>query len=450
MPANPEILNRRSFVLPNSLQKGKAGTPNENAVLDLLTVEKPPRGYKTFRGFGVLYNEKFFKAQVKTNIFMHMSRSSDKERLAGRSIDGQIYNYESIDAGQIFQGEILGDEKILQKLIDGLKLDGGKLIAYVGRSRFTQYGKCLVTFGEIEKINHEDTIGNLFYLRLDTPLVPADDCFISAKKILRREVIDKLGENFSLGKVFASCVEIENFVVPWSMKRPRVTALAAGSVFEVKTSSLSDDDKKILAEKIFEGFGTRKEEGFGQLRIWEPSKIFTVDKLDEEKISRPEKFSNQTVRLAKKILSEHLLEQVRLYAHEDAEKLRTQLNQRGNMTHFFSRLDRILSNVDRKNLFDNFKTQLENEIRDGSSFEGHLKNLSMANGQKFYDVFTGQAKFPRDIQTLLEDSEQVKKIRGEIDLTEKDFSADEFFYEYLTNYFRFARKIAADEGRRDA
>ena len=144
------------------------------------------------------------------------------------------------------------------------------------------------------------------------------------------------------------------------------------------------------------------------------------------------------------------MEQVRLYAHEDAEKLRTQLNQRGNMTHFFSRLDRILSNVDRKNLFDNFKTQLENEIRDGSSFEGHLKNLSMANGQKFYDVFTGQAKFPRDIQTLLEDSEQVKKIRGEIDLTEKDFSADEFFYEYLTNYFRFARKIAADEGRRDA
>ena len=55
--------------------------------------------------------------------------------------DGNIYNYESIDAGQIFGGEILGDEKILRKLI-----------AYVGRSRFTQYGKCLVTFGDVEKV----------------------------------------------------------------------------------------------------------------------------------------------------------------------------------------------------------------------------------------------------------------------------------------------------------
>ncbi len=49
-------------------------------------------------------------------------------------------------------------------LIDGLNFDGGKLIAYVGRSRFTQ-------------------------------------------KILEAEVVDKLGEKFSLGKVFASAVE---------------------------------------------------------------------------------------------------------------------------------------------------------------------------------------------------------------------------------------------------
>jgi CRISPR-associated protein Csx10 len=442
LPATPEILNRRSFVLPMSLQKGKAGTPNGDKVQDLFKSEKSLRGYKTFHGLGVLVDEKFYTAQVKTNIFMHMSRSGDKERLAGRSIDGNVYNYESIDAEQNFQGEILGDEKILRKMIDGLNLDGDKMFAYVGRSRFTQYGKCLVTFDGTEPVK-EDLHGEI-YLRLETPLIPADDNFLGTKKILETEVVSKLGGKFSLGKVFASGVEIENFVVPWGMKRPRVQALAAGSVFELKIAdALTDDDKKSLTEKLFEGFGTRTEEGFGQLRVWTPSENFTVDKLEDEKISKPERFSEETIKLAKKILTAHLSEQIRIYAHEDAEDLRGQLKRRGNMTHFFSRLDGLLSSVDKKNLRENFKARLESEIRGGSPFEEHLKNLYMANGQKFFDVFMGLAPLPHEVHDLLEDSTS-DEVRAEIYFNEEDFADDEFFSEYLTNYFRFARKIAAD------
>ena len=441
LPASPEIKNQRSFVFPKSLQRGKAGTPDGDKVKDLLATDTAPRGYKTFGGLGVLVDKKFYTAQVRMNIFMHMSRNGDSERLAGRSVDGNIYNYESIDAGQIFGGEILGEEKTLRKLIDGLNLDGGKMIAYVGRSRFTQYGKCLVTFGEIEKLPAQNFSDKIF-LRLETPLIPAEDNFLSAKKILEAEVVDKLGEKFSLGKVFASAVEVENFVVPWSIKRPRVTALAVGSVFELKLSAaLNDDEKNFLAEKLFDGFGTRREEGFGQLRLWSPAE-FTVGKLDDEKISKPEKFSKQTIQLAKKILQARLLETVRVYAHEDAEDLRKQLRRRGNMTHFFSRLDTMSASLDKKNLRQNFAARLTEEIRDGSQFQEHLKNLYMANGQKFFDVLTGHAPLPHEIHDLLKES-GFEKIRDEIKFTEEDFSDDEFFSEYLTNYFRFARKIAA-------
>ena len=440
LPASPTILNQRAFFLPMSLQKGKAGTPNGDKVQDLLKEEKSLRGYKTFRGLGVLIDEKFYTAQVKTNIFMHMSRSGAAERLAGRSIDGQIYNYESIDAEQNFCGEILGDEKLLKQLRDGLNLDGDKMTAYIGRSRFTQYGKCLVTFGAIEKVPAQ-IFSDKIFLRLDTPLIPANDCFISAEKILQAEVVDKLGEKFSLGKVFASSIEVENFVVPWGMKRPRVMGLAAGSVFELKISgALNDDDKNLLNEKLFAGFGTRTEEGFGQLRIWTPSENFTIGKLEDEKISRPKEFSAETITLAKKILTAHLLEQVRLYAHEDADKLRNQLRLRGNMTHFFARLDGLLASVDKKNLRENFKVRLELESR--GQFEEHLNNLYMANGQKFFNVFTGKAQLPHEIHDLFSDSD-LAKIRGDINFTEEDFSDDDFFAEYLRNYFRFARKIAA-------
>lgn len=440
LPANPEVKGKRSFVLPMSLQKGKAGTSGENAVKDLLIEKEPPRGYKTFRGFGVLNKEgKFYTAQVKTNIFMHMSRSSDAERLAGKSEDSGIYNYESIDAEQIFCGEILGEEKLLRKLLDGLNLKSGKMFAYVGRSRFTQYGKCLVTFDGIEKIPYS-LIPNPCYLHLATPLIPFDDCFIGAKKILEAEVARKFGENFSIGKVFASSVEIENFVATWVMKRPRVTALAAGSVFEL----IIPDDKEISEEKLFEGFGTRTEEGFGQLRLWTPSKNFKVGESDKEK-SPPSKIelSPETIDLAKKILRARLAEQVRIYAYEDAAKLGSQPALRGNMTHFFSRLDAMLSNLPEENLRANFGLQLAWEVRPGSQFEEHLENLYMANRKKFAAVLLKGAPLPHELNDLWKEK-SLDKARTVIDFKREDFSDDDFYREYLKNYFRFARKIAAD------
>ena len=444
LPATPEILNVRSFALPLSLQSGKAGTVDADKVQDLLTDAEPSRGYKSFRGFGIEVDGKFFTAQVKTSMFMHMSRSSSEERTAGRSVDGQIYNYEALDAGQTFRGEILGDEKLLRRLHDGLNLDGDKMIAYVGRSKFTQYGKCLVTFGKIEKLPAPHFDEKIF-LRLDSPLIPVDDCFLNAEEILSREVVDKLGGKFSLGKVFAAGVDVENFVVPWSMKRPRVSALAAGTVFELKPSAtLTDDDKSFLRDKMFSGFGTRTEEGFGQLRPWRPSNNFTKDKLNEVKPLKPKKLSAATIELAKKILTARLLEQVRLNAFDDAKKLKTQL-ERGNFTHFFTRLGGILSTVGKQNVREKFKARLELELRGGSLFEDHLQNFYMANGQKFFDVLTGAAPFPLKVHDLT-NAVGLVQLKGVIDFDDEDFSTDEIYSEYLTNYFRFARKLAAASG----
>lgn len=449
LPANPEVSGERSIVLPLSLQSGKSGTVDGDKIQDLLIDEKPQRGYKSFHGFGVRKGDEFFTANVKTNIFMHMSRS-DKvdddgeeifERLAGKSVGGGIYNYEAIDAGQTFCGEIVGDEKLLLKLRNGLNLKGGEMTAYVGRSKFTQYGKCLVTFRTLEPIDCKIPANEIF-LRLDTPLIPVEDRFLSAKEILRAEVVDKLGKKFSLGKVFASGIEVENFVVPWKLKRPRVTALAAGTVFALEiVEPLSDDEQKLFVEKIYGGLGTRTEEGFGQLRLWTPSKNFVKGKSEVEKISSPKELSSYTVKLAKKILKAHLLERARTFAQEDAKELDEQLR-RDNVTHFFTRLDGILSNAGKEDVRKNFKAQLELEVRAGSRFEDHLENFRMTNKQTFKKIFMDDGKFPRSVDELLNEPE-VKAVKGVIDFGDKDFSDDEFFVEYLTNYFRFARKLAA-------
>ena len=447
LSATPKILNRRSFILPLSLQSGKKGTEDENKILDLLSDKEPPRGYKSFRGYGIIDEKEIFRTDVKKNISLHMSRNLENERLSGKSEEGHIYNYESIDAGQKFCGEILGKENDLKKFVEILNLKNNSMKIFVGKSRFTQYGKCKISFGDVEEIILPQAREKIF-LRLESPLISEEDYFIDAEKILRKEIVDVLNKTFdenifSLGKIFASAVEVENFLTHWSMKRPRVLALSAGTVFELHVSKiLYAENFKILAEKIFAGFGMRTEEGFGQARFWQVEDVLTYGKIEKSEIVKPKNFSKKTLEIAEKILLARCLEQIRIYAHDDAEKLKL----RGeNLTHFFSRLDSILSSFSNSaDVQKNFQLQLESEIRGGSLFETNLKNLQMINGQSFYDVLTGRANLPRsaeDLKKNLNFGELLQELNLNLDFVQK-----KFFAEYLKNYFRFARKFSAKGG----
>ncbi len=427
LSANLGIEGKRSFNLPLSLQRGKKGTPEENKILDLLTVEETPPGYKTLRGYGAVDGGKIFSASANKNIFMHMSRSAANERISGKSNEGHIYNYEALEEGQIFCGEILGEKSLLEKL----NLQNKTFEARVGRSKFTQYGKCKFTFANIEEIKPAD-FGEKFYLRLESPLIPFEENFIGAEKVLTDEVIKKLGENFKLGKIFSSGVEVENFYM--TMKRPRVMALAAGTVFEIISENLTPADKKIICEKIYGGFGTRTEEGFGQIRFWQAAE-FTVGKVGENKFSNQKIFSAGTLEIAQKILFEKYLEQIRIYAHEDAKNLKFG---GGNFTHFFSRLNTLLSSVEKKNLRENFSKKISDECKGGKQLQDNLKKFRI-DGQTLYDIFTQNAKLPYEGKKIFDN---IEELSAEIKFNEKIFD-DKICFDYLQNLFRFARKNAA-------
>ena len=318
----------------------------------------------------------------------------------------------------------------MKKLDDALKLQGKNFVTYIGKSRFTQYGKCRLTFYTTKQID-TPKFSDKIYLRLDSALVPTEDYFIDAKKILTAEVADVLNKDcgreiFSIGKVFSSGIEIENFVVTWGMKRPRVQALAAGTVFEINAEKLTPADLKILADKLYCGFGTRTEEGFGQMRIWQP-KIFTVDKPEKIKLDKQKTFSNFTKDIAKNILLGKYLEQLRIFANEDAAALTPQL-QRGNYTHL-----------------KNFGDKITAESKNGTLFQDNLKKIYVGT-QKLYDVFTGNAPLPYEGKNFLNDDN--KKVFSLIGFNESDYK-DRFCLEYLQNFLRAARKIAALKGGDD-
>ena len=89
---------------------------------------------------------------VRSSVHFHMSRQEDHERFEGKSRDGGIYNYESIDAGQTFITYIYGEEADLQELMQGLPWKQDQLRVRCGRSRRTGYGHCDIRMSPIENV----------------------------------------------------------------------------------------------------------------------------------------------------------------------------------------------------------------------------------------------------------------------------------------------------------
>ena len=81
LSATPAIDDKRSFILPQSLQRGKKGTVNAKNVQDLLSGEKPPAGYKSLRGYGIVDGDKIFRQ----NYFVE--RKPARHKFAGVGVE---------------------------------------------------------------------------------------------------------------------------------------------------------------------------------------------------------------------------------------------------------------------------------------------------------------------------------------------------------------------------
>lgn len=462
---------RASFV-PASVQRLKDG----EAVRDLLS-DAPEAGYKTLRGFAVIEDGGIEKVDVAKNISLHMSRSNVKkrqgkergssslERLAGRSRDGAIYNYESVEKGVRFEGEVFGEDAALESFMDALGTDSWT--AQAGRARHAQYGACRVQLEPVEFMPEsvEPDADNRINLRLETPLLTADDLLSSAAAALQ-QIVDRLNEGtageFSLhaydpkrsaaqgdveNTVFADFVEVDNFVGIWGMKRPRAVALAAGSVFAVeKESAWTESDKERLKRLLYDGVGARTEEGFGQLRLWHLQPLSLAKRMQQKE--RRAVRSPEVRRRAKELLLCAAQRKMVVYAAEDVQKL---TGGKG-VSHFFARLDsmwmRGRANMQgalrekirsqKSNASTPFARNLEAIKFNGRSLEELLMKANLAD-MPYNKERRWKKELGEDLEAFLEDV-------GEPDFLTSDTAKDALFYAYWHNFFRFARKAAAGKG----
>ena len=337
---------RRAIVLPLSLQRSKDG----GEIMDLMQEGTAPApGFKSVKGFGTIESNVIYSVDVKTGISFHMSRTDlmgegGAERLAGKSADGGIYNYEAITAGQEFEGIVCGSAEQLGFLRDTL---GTEFTCHAGRSKYTQYGLCKITLTPPEPVPPLPiTQGGQLLLRLETPFLSRCGIPGDAASMLR-EIVEELNQRMGglslvngARSIFAKAVDIDNFVGVWGMKRPRETGLAAGSVFAVnKEGAWQEGEAAALASVLYGGVGRRRAEGFGQLRIWDGAELRWNSRKNERK-SEARPLSEKTKALGRRILLARLMEQVRLFAAADAEAAADTFPK--GARHAFSRLEVLL------------------------------------------------------------------------------------------------------------
>ena len=474
---------KRSFVLPLSLQKSK--TVKQNGVpeiQDLLTIpegEKAKLGFKSLKGLAIQTEAGLQPVSVSTRISLHMTRSDSRRRILGSSQDGGIFNYEAIDANQVFEGSIFGTTKALKQLRQGLGLDEGQeFVGQLGRSRFTEYGGCRITLFPVEvtaELKKKDIQDRTVYLRFDTPYLPVGEEAKLAQTadaaFLLMPLAQEMGEGFSIGRIFSASVETGGFVGVWGLPRPTSCGLASGTVFSFqKDSDWTDEDIRHLNEILYQGIGNRTVEGYGQLRIWHleqavmaprPKRLAYQERRLPENIVIPDTVRKQVMNILQRRIAESFKEQAYddVFGSNGDRGIAVQSNDKN----FFSRLSALLeaSRVEggslRKNLEDKIRQERQpkdNLHRDKQSksitpFANRLSTMSV-RGFFLEKYFTAGAKLP--YAALVDDRLAEPRIQALLeavsgDAKDFDFMDGNDYYEYWRWFFRYARKKCAGQHR---
>ena len=441
--AYKDTVKGTSFPAPLSLQKNKHPKDNDS-VIDLFT-GKDLVGFKGLKGFIVQDGTNCSPVQIETAIRLHMSRSSEKERIQGRSKEGNIFNYEFLEPNQVFVGIVVGPKTALETFVHQFPK---QLDCYIGRSRYTEYGHCEVEIGEITSIPTPESVKDSVYVRLHTPLLLGNE---SISNVIG-DAVQEIGSDISIGGIHASYQEEQNFNSIWGVRSSSEFAASAGSVIKlVKESGWTQEDLDKLQHILYNGMGSRVQEGYGQGRFWFPDE-FKMVKLEKPKIAGVTSLHQSTKELTRKILEKQVILNARLRA---AKVVDTYIKPKisGQAKHFTTVL-LVELGKDHKKGYENLQSFVTKVKADDKILANNLKPFKIkheytSKSDKHVNLMDYIIAFNKDM--LLEACLSKSGESGEyyeipvnlvvlVGINKEEFSTI-LAYEYWLYFFRHIRKI---------
>lgn len=286
LTAYPEAADtqQRLLPIPHSIRKFK----DTESLIDF--VVQTPGNVPTKRldrQHAKIGNGSLETQSVKIERNYHHARALEDRRI-GRALGAQVagggalFTYEAIQAGQSFQGAILGSEYDLENLKTWLQ---SLTSVSIGRSRSAQYGKAdfewiddvpqaLSGVTEWEGFNTGQAVAtsdkSLIITTL-SPLLAVNDKGHPEPHFPKQELAAALGMNASDLTLSASYTRTEvigGYHSHLRLPRQQWPAIAPGSVFVFKISqSLDEIGENRLIKLEHEGLGLRKGEGYGRIAV---------------------------------------------------------------------------------------------------------------------------------------------------------------------------------------
>lgn len=443
--AYKDTVKGTSFPAPLSLQKNKHPKDNDS-VIDLFT-GKDLVGFKGLKGFIVQDGTNCSPVQIETAIRLHMSRSSEKERIQGRSKEGNIFNYEFLEPNQVFVGIVVGPKTALETFVHQFPK---QLDCYIGRSRYTEYGHCEVEIGEITSIPTPESVKDSVYVRLHTPLLLGNE---SISNVIG-DAVQEIGSDISIGGIHASYQEEQNFNSIWGVRSSSEFAASAGSVIKlVKESGWTQEDLDKLQHILYNGMGSRVQEGYGQGRFWFPDE-FKMVKLEKPKIAGVTSLHQSTKELTRKILEKQVILNARLRAANDVDTyIKPRFNVGGQAKHFTTILLFELG-MERKSGYKKLKDFVTKIQKDDKILAKNLRPFNIkheytSETDTYVNLMDYIIKFDKDmlLDACLSKSgksgsyyEIPAKLVDLVGINKEEFSTI-LAYEYWLYFFRHIRKI---------
>lgn len=190
-----------------------------------------------------------FDVEVINNI--HHSTRLDEEN---------IFRYQALKEGQKFYGRIESTDKNWVENIIKL-LESNQNILYVGGSRTTGYGKCLITGGEEFKLEKPDGDKEYAYFYSDGIFknIDIDDVKTDSEKL--KEVVYDENQQDKIHSTIKK-IKIGGYNSKWGCSLPLIEGIKKGSVIKTKKDNFESYLK------------SREKEGYGEI-IWNPKFIET-------------------------------------------------------------------------------------------------------------------------------------------------------------------------------
>lgn len=295
--------------IPLSIQYIKG---EENKATDIF-IDKKEKDEETkpiLNRYGIINEKTVETKSVRKSINFHHQR----DRIRGVSKEGLIFNYESIDPDQIFEGYIVGDEENLKEFRD-IFSNG---IYYIGRSKTSQYGKVMFEFLTDEPIdfnfNEENIDSEYVVLYLTSNTIIYNEYGFPTVSLEAFERCTGIKVENCIIRTF----DEEGFVSVWRLKTPSSICFRAGSSFKIKAT---EENIKRVKELWNTGIGENTHMGFGRFEIYSlnESDYLLVEFSKESKENPPEKLSKTAEEIIKSIVMNELINYVESRAINNAE-----------------------------------------------------------------------------------------------------------------------------------